>query len=402
MRTYEDPRRTPQRELFWQISKATVLATLLFMGVLFTLRIDFASRSLVAAFTAVNAPTVFLARLALNHAMRRWLAKSGSWNLLIVGNASEARPLISALERHQHWGIRVIGFIWVDQGRITSPLPILGALPDLPRVLERETVDQVFLTGRTWDVESLRFIADSCEELGVRFSMDANFLGLKTARVQLDDFDGSGVLTFSATPTDTTALAVKRMMDVVLSGLALLALTPVFIGVAAVVKYQDRGPVLFAQERSGLYGRRFKMLKFRSMVIDAEARRRELEHMNEMSGPVFKIAADPRITRFGAFIRKTSIDELPQFWNVFIGEMSLVGPRPPLPAETEKYERWQLRRLSMKPGITCIWQVSGRNNIDFETWMKLDLEYIDNWSLLLDVKLLLRTVPVVLFGVGAR
>jgi lipopolysaccharide/colanic/teichoic acid biosynthesis glycosyltransferase len=144
------------------------------------------------------------------------------------------------------------------------------------------------------------------------------------------------------------------------------------------------------------------MLKFRSMVVDAEARKKELEHLNEMSGPVFKIARDPRITAFGQFIRKTSIDELPQFWNVLVGDMSLVGPRPPIPAEVERYERWQLRRLSMKPGITCIWQVSGRNNVDFETWIRQDLEYIDNWSLFLDVKLLLRTVPVVLLGTGAR
>ena len=144
------------------------------------------------------------------------------------------------------------------------------------------------------------------------------------------------------------------------------------------------------------------MYKFRSMVVDAEDRKAELERLNEMSGPVFKIMRDPRITRVGAFIRKTSIDELPQFWNVFRGEMSLVGPRPPIPAEVARYERWQMRRLSMKPGLTCIWQVSGRNHVDFETWMKLDLQYIDNWSLFLDVKLLARTVPAVLLGSGAR
>ena len=173
--------------------------------------------------------------------------------------------------------------------------------------------------------------------------------------------------------------------------------------IALLVKLDDpKGPILFGQVRSGLYGRTFTMWKFRSMVADAERLKAALEAKNEMDGPVFKITDDPRITRLGRFIRKTSIDELPQFWNVFIGEMSLVGPRPPIPAEVEKYERWQRRRLSMKPGITCIWQVSGRNNVDFKTWMQQDLQYIDNWSLLLDVKLLLKTVPVVLLGVGAK
>jgi len=160
--------------------------------------------------------------------------------------------------------------------------------------------------------------------------------------------------------------------------------------------------VFFVQQRSGLYGRPFPMIKFRSMVVDAEARKSDLGHLNEMDGPVFKMARDPRVTRVGRVIRKLSIDELPQLWNVLRGEMSLVGPRPPIPAEVAKYERWQMRRLSMKPGITCIWQVSGRNEVDFETWMKLDLEYIDNWSLFLDLKLLLKTVPVVLVGAGAR
>jgi exopolysaccharide biosynthesis polyprenyl glycosylphosphotransferase len=220
--------------------------------------------------------------------------------------------------------------------------------------------------------------------------------------VQLEDYDGSGVLTFSATPNDTGALMVKRTMDIVGASAALVVLSPLLAVVALLIKMQDGGPVLFSQERSGLFGRRFAMLKFRSMVTDAEAQKARLAHLNEMSGPVFKMAHDPRITRLGAFIRRTSIDELPQFWNVLRGEMSLVGPRPPIPAETERYARWQLRRLSMKPGITCIWQVSGRNNIDFDTWMKLDLQYIDNWSLLLDVKLLLKTVPVVLMGTGAR
>jgi len=374
--TYEDPRRMPPGQLFWRITKATIQAMLLFFGLLFVFRIDFASRTLVLAFTAVNALTVFGARLALVSTLNRRIFAGDHWNVLLMLQAEDAAQ--------------------------PTHLPVLGTVRDLASVLDRQSIDQVMLTGRAWDVDTLRFIADTCEEVGVRFSMDANFLGLKTSRVQLEDYDGSGVLTFSATPNDTGALMVKRTMDIVGASAALVVLSPLLAVVALLIKMQDGGPVLFSQERSGLFGRRFAMLKFRSMVTDAEAQKARLAHLNEMSGPVFKMAHDPRITRLGAFIRRTSIDELPQFWNVLRGEMSLVGPRPPIPAETERYARWQLRRLSMKPGITCIWQVSGRNNIDFDTWMKLDLQYIDNWSLLLDVKLLLKTVPVVLMGTGAR
>jgi len=186
-----------------------------------------------------------------------------------------------------------------------------------------------------------------------------------------------------------------------LSALALLVLSPLLLLVTILVRL-DGGPALFSQERSGLYGKAFRMWKFRSMVVDAEEQRAALEAQNEMTGPVFKIARDPRVTKLGAFLRRSSIDELPQLWNVLRGEMSIVGPRPPIVAEVKKYQRWQMRRLSMKPGLTCIWQVSGRNDVDFDTWMRQDLQYIDNWSLFLDVKLMFQTLPVVLLGTGAR
>jgi exopolysaccharide biosynthesis polyprenyl glycosylphosphotransferase len=275
-------------------------------------------------------------------------------------------------------------------------------LRDINQILEKHPVHQVFLTGRAWDKEILYTIADSCEELGVAFSMDANFLGLRVAKAELNDIEGWSVLSFTSTPSSEEAMIIKRLMDMLGAGIGLLLLSPLLLLTAILIKIQDpKGGILFGQERSGLYGRTFKMWKFRSMVRNAEALREELEAENEMDGPVFKIKRDPRITGIGRFIRKTSIDELPQLWNVFVGDMSLVGPRPPIPAEVEKYERWQMRRLSMRPGITCIWQVSGRNNIDFDTWMKLDLQYIDNWTLFLDVKLLLKTVPVVLLRQGA-
>ena len=203
------------------------------------------------------------------------------------------------------------------------------------------------------------------------------------------------------TPTSEGALLLKRGLDLLGGTIGLLMISPIFIVTAILIKVTDPGPIFFSQVRVGRNGRRFKMHKFRSMVVDAEKRKKELMKLNEMDGPVFKIKRDPRITPIGRFIRKTSIDELPQLINVLVGDMSLVGPRPPLPDEVDQYKDWQRRRLSVKPGITGLWQVSGRNQIDFDEWMELDLTYIDNWSIWLDIRILLKTIPVVLFSKGA-
>jgi exopolysaccharide biosynthesis polyprenyl glycosylphosphotransferase len=209
------------------------------------------------------------------------------------------------------------------------------------------------------------------------------------------------MLTFSTGPSSLLQLFAKRMLDVAIAGILLVLGMPVVLGIALAIKISSGGRVLFAQTRCGLNGRRFTLYKFRTMVEGAEERRAELEHLNEMDGPVFKLRRDPRVTWLGRFLRKFSLDELPQLWNVLRGDMSLVGPRPPIPEEVAKYQRWQRRRLAMKPGLTCLWQISGRNEIDFDRWMQLDLEYIDSWSPSLDFKILLKTIPVVLSGRGA-
>jgi exopolysaccharide biosynthesis polyprenyl glycosylphosphotransferase len=196
-------------------------------------------------------------------------------------------------------------------------------------------------------------------------------------------------------------LFIKRGVDIIVSSTGLLVLSPLFLLVGFIIKLSSRGPVLFTQYRAGLNGRKFTLYKFRTMYNDAYKKLSDVEKLNEMDGPVFKIKNDPRVTPFGRFLRKFSIDELPQLYNVFIGHMSLVGPRPPLPKEVDQYELWQRRRLSMRPGLTCLWQIRGRNKVDFNQWMKLDLEYIDTWSLKLDFYILVKTVPVVLFGIGA-
>jgi exopolysaccharide biosynthesis polyprenyl glycosylphosphotransferase len=207
-------------------------------------------------------------------------------------------------------------------------------------------------------------------------------------------------VTYMTTPDNYTGLKMKSGFDFFFSLIVVLLVSPIFVLIAIAIKLDDGGPVFFKQERVGLNGRRFYCYKFRTMVADAEELKASLMGQNEQEGPVFKITMDPRVTRVGRFLRKTSLDELPQFINVIRGEMSVVGPRPPIPSEVEKYKRWQIRRLSMKPGITCIWQVSGRNDIPFEEWMRLDMQYIDNWSLAQDALLILKTVKVMLIGTG--
>jgi exopolysaccharide biosynthesis polyprenyl glycosylphosphotransferase len=243
---------------------------------------------------------------------------------------------------------------------------------------------------------------EGLQELGIRTRFAMDLFPHVRARVQLEELDGMPLLTFSTTPTSHLQLMAKRVLDVGLSGLLLGLGLPLVVLIGAAIKLTSGGgSVLFRQTRCGLNGRIFTLYKFRTMVRDAEARRRDLQHLNEMRGPAFKLRRDPRVTRLGRLLRKFSLDELPQLWNVLRGDMSLVGPRPPIPEEVAQYERWQRRRLSMKPGLTCLWQISGRNEVDFDRWMQLDLEYIDSWSPMLDLKILMKTIPVVLSGRGA-
>jgi exopolysaccharide biosynthesis polyprenyl glycosylphosphotransferase len=242
----------------------------------------------------------------------------------------------------------------------------------------------------------------ACAEQGVRTTIAADLFSIGLVKSGISYFGGMPLIHFQTPPGDSWELAVKRMIDIAVAAVALVVLSPLFLILAVGVKTSP-GEILFRQTRVGLNGRLFQMLKFRSMCVGAEAALQQLKERNEMQGPAFKMKDDPRITPFGRFMRRFSLDELPQLWNVLIGDMSLVGPRPPIPGEVGLYERRSRRRLSMRPGLTCTWQVSGRNEIkDFESWVKLDLHYIDNWSLMGDLVLLLRTIPAVLLGTGAR
>jgi exopolysaccharide biosynthesis polyprenyl glycosylphosphotransferase len=245
-------------------------------------------------------------------------------------------------------------------------------------------------------------IVRQCEEQGIIVRVRSEMFNLQVAKSYADDLQGVPVMTIQSGPADSWQLVTKRLIDIVVSAALLLALAPLFAVVALLISLDSRGPVFFVQERVGFNKRRFRMLKFRTMVVEADRQQHMLEHLNEAEGPVFKIKNDPRITRVGKFLRRFSIDELPQFLNVLKGDMSMVGPRPLPLRDVDRIDaHWHKRRFSIKPGITCLWQVNGRSNIGFNEWVRMDLDYIDKWSLGLDLLILMKTIPVVFRGPGA-
>jgi exopolysaccharide biosynthesis polyprenyl glycosylphosphotransferase len=279
---------------------------------------------------------------------------------------------------------------------------IFGATTDIERVLRTHPVDEVYVAGNVRKHgDEMQDVIKVCEKFGVPFALPAYAFRLERAQAIDGEAVSDGYLHYQTMRPQPLQLSLKRLFDIVISGAALWLLLPLLAVVIALIKLTSRGPVFFRQNRVGLHGRKFSMLKFRSMVVNAEALKASLARGNEQTGPVFKMRNDPRVTAIGRFIRKYSIDELPQLVNVLRGDMSIVGPRPPVPAEVAQYDAWQRRRLSVRPGLTCIWQVSGRNQISFEDWMYLDMQYIDNWSLMRDFNLIFRTVPIVITGRGA-
>jgi exopolysaccharide biosynthesis polyprenyl glycosylphosphotransferase len=379
-----------------------IVANLALAGAMVVFKQHGISRLLLGIWFLLAVAAVAAVRVAIVLAVQR--LGRGQRFALILGSPSRAGELAGWLRTHDG-GYEIAGYLdWTggEEEPSDGELPRLGTLEDLTRLLETRSVDEVVLELVPHRWEEMQRALALCEEVGVDVRIRPDIFGAALAKAYVDDLGGAPVLTYTTVPSHPGALLLKQALDYTLAGTAVVLLAPVMAATALLIKWTSPGPVLFRQERCGRNGRRFMLYKFRSMVRDAEQLRKELLDRNEMSGPVFKIARDPRVTPIGRFLRKTSLDELPQLFNVLRGEMSLVGPRPPIPEEVAQYERWQRRRLSMKPGITCLWQVNGRNEIDFEEWMKLDLHYIDTWSLKLDLLILLRTVGVVLSSRGAR
>lgn len=357
--------------------------------------------------------TVFLSLNIAVQAMVHWagrvMLRSGSIDktsvrdcrAIIVGTGIRAKRVVDALLDHPELDMAPCGFLDADRAGLWRyrDVPLLGRPEDLEQLVLSGQVDALFVTTEPYEVSVSQRLLDLAHKMGVTVHVVPGHAGISST-VEIARLNGFPTLVYRATPYRYTAMALKRAADVVGAIALLLVSLPVMTAAAVAVKMGSRGPVLFRQVRSGRNGRRFMLYKFRTMTCDAEQKKASLWNQNEMSGPVFKIRNDPRITPIGRFLRKYSVDELPQLWNVLAGDMSLVGPRPPLPSEVRRFEPWQRRKLSVRPGLTCLWQVNGRNAIDFNDWMRLDLDYIDGWSLTLDAKILVRTIPTVLKGSG--
>ncbi len=388
------------------IIKVGIIAVLVFSAIFFILKMQLTSRLYVGTFTVITIFLLIIEKRLLYIVLDKVHEQGfNRINLLIVGTGRRAQEFIKIVKAHSNWGLRVVGLIDDEHGMFGKEIEgfrVLGRLQDIPFILHRKVIDRViFVVPRLW-LHRMDEVIMACEREGIPTSISMDLYDLRIAHVRQTNFNGFPLLEFETFHAKEWELFIKRVMDIILTIFFLILSSPIFIITALAIKITSKGPVFFSQIRSGVNGRKFTLYKFRSMIVGAEMKKKNLVKTNEMDGPVFKMKKDPRVTVVGRIIRKLSIDELPQLINVLKGDMSIVGPRPPLPVEVEMYKLWQRRRLSLKPGITCIWQVSGRNNIKFERWMEMDLEYIDNWSLWLDFKILFKTFFVVIFGYGAQ
>lgn len=396
---------------------ANGLTLLLLLAEVAAFKLSEPSRLQIGLFSAYNSLLV----IGVHGAGRLWLrrqrrqGKNTRYVLLVSSAQGRLWSFVRRVRSNLWWGYRVVGTVDMpgQEGRMepgVEPLLTREGAP-MPRyrldeatdVLDDQPVDEVWIDGFPSEDSPVRAFAESSAQRGLTVRYILSEHHTPGSRWGFELLGGIETISATTAPVDELSLIFKRLLDIVGSALALLVFLPTILITCLLIKLERSGPILFKQERVGLNGRRFQILKFRSMVVDAERRLDALKAHNEMSGPVFKMTNDPRITRLGRWMRKLSIDEIPQLWNVIRGDMSLVGPRPPLPSEVDLYLPDQRRRLSVKPGITGLWQVQGRNNIaDFKDWVKLDLEYIDRWSLGLDLLILLRTIPAVLASKGAK
>jgi exopolysaccharide biosynthesis polyprenyl glycosylphosphotransferase len=354
----------------------------------------------ITRFFTVLVPAILWVRLRAT-GLRLWRSRPIE-QILIVGVGPLGRLTHREIRdsgKHQ----RVIGYLLFDDEESHARLqaPVLGTASQIESVLRDHVVNEVYFASSAGHHPDVQLAIGVCEKFGIPFALPACGYRFARAKPACADAIPDGYVHYTSVQHKPIQAGLKRVIDIVASSLALAMLAPLLACTAIAIKLTSRGAVLFRQQRVGRHGRTFDMLKFRSMVQNAEELKAKLAAQNEQVGPVFKMRVDPRVTRVGRVIRKYSIDELPQLINVLRGDMSIVGPRPPLPAEVAKYEAWQRRRLSVRPGLTCVWQVSGRNQIAFEEWMLLDMRYIDHWSLAQDFQLILKTLPVVLTGRGA-
>jgi exopolysaccharide biosynthesis polyprenyl glycosylphosphotransferase len=402
----EIPRTKRTWVLFMEYLQSTILIIVLLLIFYFLFKLYLISRLFLIEFAIFGFMFLFLARLIEYHVFKTYRAKGyNQVNIVLIADESSL-PLIEMLLANKEWGYRIIAIFTAsnvikekyEKSIILLPEQYLLVLNDL---MEVDILDEVLYLKSKVIPSEVRETVRSCEELGVIFSLLYKDSNIKLTNAIKTSIGDEKFLTFINIPHNLFALTIKKIMDISISLFLIIILSPILLGISLMIKLTSSGPIIFKQTRAGLRGRQFSLYKFRTMIIDAEKLKKKLEAENEADGPVFKIKDDPRVTSIGKFLRKSGLDELPQLFNILKGEMSLIGPRPPLPEETKSYKRWQLRRLSVKPGLSCFWQIKpDRNSIKFEKWMEMDLAYIDNWSLRLDFIILLKTILTVFQRTG--
>jgi len=398
--------RWTARSRAWLVGRVSAIGLVLLTAGLFLVQESEVNRSVLALFAGVSAGGLWFERGLVHARLRRaWRGDRWARVALVVGTEDRVKRVIVALHEYPEAGWVVRGCVTLDPSdarRAVEDVPVIGALPDLEEILQGgRVVDEVFFAVPAARLDEISDALEVCESLGVDTRVLVDLYRPAQAHPFVEELFTLPFYGFSPTLTRQSVLAAKRLLDIMGASVLVVGGCPLFLVIGLLVRLSSRGPVLFRQERVGFHGRRFRMHKFRTMVEGAERMRDQVAHLNEMSGPVFKAADDPRLTSVGRVLRKLSLDELPQLFNVLKGDMSLVGPRPLPVYEAARIKGAQRRRLAMRPGITGLWQVSGRNAVDFEGWMQMDLFYVDRWSLGLDLKILLRTIPVVLRGEGA-
>ncbi|HID98051.1 MAG TPA: sugar transferase [Thermodesulfobacteriaceae bacterium] len=407
---YSDRREPSLLGVFWGLIKAyVVLCTVISTGLYFIQGL-YISKKYILIFSGLLFSMTFLEKSLMRGVMDMLISRGfNQIRILLVGSGDRALQVARALQQQRTWGHKIVGLL-TDQesenphSREPEAAPVMGKIDQLRDIILREQVDEVIFALPSTSSTPLKPFMSICEEIGVSIRIVPAMFNPKRKSIKLEVIQGVPLLCRFSPSMDAAGLFYKRIMDILVGAvgtfICFVILYPI-IGLA--IKLDSRGPVLFKQKRVGMRGRIFNLYKFRSMHIDAEERKAELMKKNEMSGPIFKMTNDPRITRVGRFIRKTSLDEFPQFWNILKGEMSLVGTRPPTPEEVDQYDDWHRRRISIKPGLTGLWQISGRNKIrDFNEIVRLDLQYIDQWRLIDDIKILWRTLWIVAMRKGAK
>ncbi|MBW4057133.1 MAG: sugar transferase [Proteobacteria bacterium] len=404
---YESLRLRSSASIVWALVKVHVISGMLLASVIFMFDPHSYSRRLFTYFLLLSFLLISLSKVVIKVILHRFRLKGFNIrNILIVGTGQNALKMCGLINAHREWGLKLVGLISVADGDVSTAynsVPVIGSINNLIDICRQRTVDEVVFALEKNDSRELIKYFQDLEDMGLAFSVVIDYLPLRRSRTQIDLFhDEVPLLSFSSVSFNSDQLFAKRCLDVIgaLVGLFVTALMLPYIALA--IKLDSLGPVFFGQFRVRENGRRFICWKFRTMCVDAEERKQDLMALNEMKGAMFKVKNDPRVTRVGGFLRKTSLDELPQFWNVLRGEMSLVGTRPPTPDEVASYENWHHKRISIKPGITGLWQVSGRNQVqEFDDVVRLDILYIETWTIWLDVRIILKTPLVMLNRQGA-